>query len=428
MRATACPSTRRERSSRRSPGRNPVHAQRHRSEPMKPPATPGAGVRRARRSRPRARRARAGLARRASRRPPRASGRFIRPFRAPGARISRSSANRKRRTCLVSSQQVVVIDGRGHPRPPASIVAKQLLQGQHVVRTRTASRSRRASPPRRAKAQVVLGFRPSESVFARFPPPRAADAVPPPPRRLSCAPGIVIPAASSALAKHDYFKRLRMNTKPSHVLSLRGAQGMLWRTVRCMVPTDEARRRGVRALQGVRGHPPQYATVKRAASPRRSALRLAAGHKYAARHLSTRLRKHKEVVASLEAKRQEAASEYWAKKKEANAKYAAAKEAANAQLGDLRSFANGIDFTTHRAEDTRVLRDICDVKVNSVARVILLAPRSFVRPRPAPGRVSRVEKPSSAETGRLVGASPARRSRAAGENRTRASDFHGALR
>ena len=95
MRSTACPSTRRERSSRRSPGRNPVAHLNAIARAMKPRPN---GTRRrglASRStvvtaRPRARRAaRAGLARRASRRPPRASGRFIRPL--PRARRSHLS-------------------------------------------------------------------------------------------------------------------------------------------------------------------------------------------------------------------------------------------------------------------------------------------------------------------------------------------------
>mmetsp|Transcript_12997 Transcript_12997/g.54571 ORF Transcript_12997/g.54571 Transcript_12997/m.54571 type:complete len:201 (-) Transcript_12997:93-695(-) len=187
---------------------------------------------------------------------------------------------------------VVVIDGRGHLLGRlASIVAKQLLQGQHVVVVR-------------AEGIVISG-------------------------------GIV-----RARQKYDYFKRLRMNTKPSHgPFHYAAPARMLWRTVRGMVPHKT--KRGAAAFERFKayeGIPPQYATVKRAVVPEAlKVLRLAAGHKYCVLgDLSHQVGwKHKEVVASLEAKRQEAASEYWAKKKEANAKYAAAKEAANAQLGDL---------------------------------------------------------------------------------------------
>lgn len=96
MRSTACPSTRRERSSRRSPGRNPVaHPNaiaRADETPAERDPAPGARVALDGRDGAPTRapcRARAGLARRASRRPPRASGRFIRPL--PRARRSHLS-------------------------------------------------------------------------------------------------------------------------------------------------------------------------------------------------------------------------------------------------------------------------------------------------------------------------------------------------
>ena len=72
------------------------------------------------------------------------------PFRAPRrSHLSFRSVPLTENAALFSSrrQQVVVIDGRGHLLGRlASIVAKQLLQGQHVVRTRTAPRSCRSSP------------------------------------------------------------------------------------------------------------------------------------------------------------------------------------------------------------------------------------------------------------------------------------------
>ena len=87
MRSTACPRTRRERSSRRSPGRNPVAHPNAIARADETPAErdPAPGTRVALDGRDGAPtcapcRARAGLARRASRRPPRASGRFIRPL------------------------------------------------------------------------------------------------------------------------------------------------------------------------------------------------------------------------------------------------------------------------------------------------------------------------------------------------------------
>merc|ERR1712100_621951 len=85
----------------------------------------------------------------------------------------------------VIMDKVVVIDGRGHLLGRlASIVAKQLLQGQHVVVVR-------------AEGIVISG-------------------------------GIV-----RARQRYDYFKRLRMNTKPSHgPFHYAAPARMLWRTVR----------------------------------------------------------------------------------------------------------------------------------------------------------------------------------------------------
>jgi large subunit ribosomal protein L13Ae len=155
------------------------------------------------------------------------------------------------------------------------------------------------------------------------------------------AEGIVISGGIvRARQRYDYFKRLRMNTKPSHgPFHYAAPARMLWRTVRGMVPYKT--KRGAAAFERFKayeGIPPQYATVKRAVVPEAlKVLRLAAGHKYCVLgDLSHQVGwKHKEVVKKLEATRQEAASEYWAKKKESNAKYEAAKKAANAQLGDL---------------------------------------------------------------------------------------------
>jgi large subunit ribosomal protein L13Ae len=187
---------------------------------------------------------------------------------------------------------VVIIDGRGHLLGRlASIVAKQLLQGQHVVVVR--------------------------------------------------AEGIVISGSMvRAQQKYDFFKRLRMNTKPSHgPFHYASPSRMLWRTVRGMVPYKT--KRGAAAFERFKsyeGIPPPYDKCKRAVVPEAlKVLRLGAGHKYCVLgDLSHRVGwKHQATVKSLEAKREAKASEYWAAKKAANAKFAAAKEQANAQLGDL---------------------------------------------------------------------------------------------
>lgn len=155
------------------------------------------------------------------------------------------------------------------------------------------------------------------------------------------AEGIVISGGMvRARTKYDYFKRLRMNTKPSHgPFHYAAPARMLWRTVRGMIPHKT--KRGAAAFERFKayeGIPPPYDKVKRAVVPEAlKVLRLGAGHKYLVLgDLSHQVGwKHQATVKLLEEKRQAAASEYWAKKKEANIKFAKAKEAANAQLGDL---------------------------------------------------------------------------------------------
>ena len=155
------------------------------------------------------------------------------------------------------------------------------------------------------------------------------------------AEGIVISGGIvRARQRYDYFKRRRMNTKPSHgPVHYAAPARMLWRTVRGMLPYKTTR--GACAFERFKayeGIPPPYDKVKRAVVPEAlKVLRLAAGHKYCVLgDLSHQVGwKHKATVEALEEKRAAAASEYWTKKKDNNNKFAAAKEAANAQLGDL---------------------------------------------------------------------------------------------
>ena len=217
MRATACPSTRRERSSRRSPGRNPVaHPNaiaRADETPAERDPAPGARVALDGRDGAPTRapcRARAGLARRASRRPPRASGRFIRPL--PRARRSHLSFRAVPLTENAALSSRLVPTGGCHrwprspPRPPR--VYRREAAPPGPARGTYANRlafAPRVAAPRRAKAQVVLGFRPSETRFrpsGSLLPAPSLTRFPPRPPRLSCAPrASSSPAASSALAK-----------------------------------------------------------------------------------------------------------------------------------------------------------------------------------------------------------------------------------
>ena len=125
------------------------------------------------------------------------------------------------------------------------------------------------------------------------------------------AEGIVISGGIvRARQQYDYFKRLRMNTKPSHgPFHYAAPARMLWRTVRGMVPHKT--KRGAAAFERFKayeGIPPPYDKVKRAVVPEAlKVLRLAAGHKYCVlADLSHQVGwKHKATVEALEAKRRE---------------------------------------------------------------------------------------------------------------------------
>ena len=175
-----------------------------------------------------------------------------------------------------------MIDGRGHLLGRlASIVAKQLLQGQHVVSERNETirwiiyrlflvvmkfwsalrvllKLRRASPARFcSESQQTLVF------FSCL--------LPHPPRQVVVrAEGIVISGGIvRARQRYDYFKRLRMNTKPSHgPFHYAAPARMLWRTVRDMLPYKTTR--GACAFERFKayeGIPPPYDKVKRAVVP-----------------------------------------------------------------------------------------------------------------------------------------------------------------
>ena len=138
------------------------------------------------------------------------------------------------------------------------------------------------------------------------------------------AEGIVISGGIvRARQKYDYFKRLRMNTKPSHgPFHYAAPARMLWRTVRGMVPHKT--KRGAAAFERFKayeGIPSLRQGEARCRARGAQGARLGAGHKYCVLgDLSHQVGwKHKATVEGLEEKRQAAASEYWAKKKEANA-------------------------------------------------------------------------------------------------------------
>lgn len=84
------------------------------------------------------------------------------------------------------------------------------------------------------------------------------------------AEGIIISGGMvRARTKYDFFKRLRMSTKPSHgPFHYASPSRMLWRTVRGMIPHKT--KRGAASFERFKayeGIPPPYDKVKRAVVP-----------------------------------------------------------------------------------------------------------------------------------------------------------------
>ncbi|CAI5489675.1 unnamed protein product [Closterium sp. Naga37s-1] len=172
-------------------------------------------------------------------------------------------------------KQTVVVDARHHMLGRlASIVAKELLNGQHVV--------------------VV----------------RCEDI---------CLSGGLV----RQKMKYLRFLRKRMNTKPSKgPFHFRAPSKILWRTIRGMIPHKIPR--GAAALDRLKafeGIPAPYDKMKRLVIPDAlKVLRLKPGHKYCLLgHLSHEVGWHYwDVVKELEAKRKADAAEYYKEKKVAN--------------------------------------------------------------------------------------------------------------
>merc|ERR1711865_1092465 len=188
-------------------------------------------------------------------------------FRSIWRRLHPPSANLKK----YKMEKVVIIDCRQHMLGRlASVVAKQLLTGQHVVCVRTEDIAISGSIVRQ------------KMKFARF-------------------------------------LRLRMNTKPSKgPIHFRSPAKILWRTVRGMIPHKTAR--GSAALERFKsfeGIPTEYAKMKRAVVPDAlKVLRLQSQHKWCSlSRLAQEVGwKHADTVKELEAKRITAAGEYYKEK------------------------------------------------------------------------------------------------------------------
>eukprot|EP00238_Polyblepharides_amylifera_P001565 CAMPEP_0196570258 /NCGR_PEP_ID=MMETSP1081-20130531/167_1 /TAXON_ID=36882 /ORGANISM="Pyramimonas amylifera, Strain CCMP720" /LENGTH=188 /DNA_ID=CAMNT_0041886571 /DNA_START=99 /DNA_END=665 /DNA_ORIENTATION=- len=173
----------------------------------------------------------------------------------------------------------------------ASIIAKQLINGQHVVAVR-------------AEAITISG-------------------------------GLV-----RQKMKFSRFLRLRMATKPSKgPIHYRSPARILWRTIRGMIPHKTAR--GTAAMERFKayeGVPPPYDKVKRAVVPDAlKVLRLQTSHKFCTLGaLAGEVGwKHGPTVAALEEKRISRAGDYHKLKKKGAQLTLKAKTNASAQLKTL---------------------------------------------------------------------------------------------
>ena len=136
-------------------------------------------------------------------------------------------------------------------------------------------------------------------------------------------------------AKYERFLRKRMITQPKKgPIHFRAPSRIIWRTIRGMIPHKT--KRGAVALDRLKayeGVPPPYDKVKRLVVPDAlKVLRLAHGHKFVRLgELSASVGwKHAEAVAGLEEARKAKAAEWHKEKGEARAKRAAAVKAVDA--------------------------------------------------------------------------------------------------
>merc|ERR1712032_1404920 len=192
---------------------------------------------------------------------------------------------------LAKMEKVIVVDARAHMLGRlASVIAKQLLSGQHVVCVRTEG------------ITISGGIVRQKMKFARF-------------------------------------LRLRMNTKPSKgPIHFRSPAKILWRTIRGMLPHKT--KRGAAALERLKtyeGIPAPYDKMKRAVIPEAlKVLRLQSSYKFCTlERLAQEVGwKHGETLKELEAKRLTAAAEHYKEKKAALALKAKAVATAS---GDLKA-------------------------------------------------------------------------------------------
>ncbi|KAG6386581.1 hypothetical protein SASPL_151747 [Salvia splendens] len=138
--------------------------------------------------------------------------------------------------------------------------------------------------------------------------------------------------------KYLRFLRKRMNTKPSHgPIHFRAPSKILWRTIRGMIPHKTKRGEAALArLKVYEGVPPPYDKIKRMVIPDAlKVLRLQAGHKYCLLgRLSSEVGwNHYDTIRELEKKRKDRAQVTYEKRKQLNKLRAKAEKVAIEKLG-----------------------------------------------------------------------------------------------
>lgn len=203
---------------------------------------------------------------------------------------------------------VVIIDCRGHLLGRlASTVAKELLNGEHVVAVRTEEIN-------------ISGSSASSSSSSSLPslPPFAPLSRPHPSFPLL---HVNVFAVARNKIKFQEFLRKRMNTNPTRgPFHFRSPSRIFWRTVRGMVPHKTARGEAALArLKVFEGVPEEFQKSKRMVVP--AALRVT--HLRPGRDFCTLGPlasevgwKHAELISKLEAARKVASAAFYQKKKE----------------------------------------------------------------------------------------------------------------
>eukprot|EP00270_Netrium_digitus_P022106 TRINITY_DN9777_c0_g1_i1.p1 TRINITY_DN9777_c0_g1~~TRINITY_DN9777_c0_g1_i1.p1 ORF type:complete len:224 (-),score=69.53 TRINITY_DN9777_c0_g1_i1:256-888(-) len=197
--------------------------------------------------------------------------------------------------------KVVVVDARHHMLGRlASIIAKELLNGQHVVVVRC--------------EEICLSG------------------------------GLV-----RQKMKYLRFLRKRMNTKPSHgPIHFRAPARILWRTIRGMIPHKTKRGEAALArLKAFEGIPAPYDKMKRVVVPEAlKVLRLQPGHKFCLLgRLSHEVGWHYlDTIKELEDKRKERSAEHYNQKKAAIRRRAKAEEVVAKQMAEAKDVLAPISY------------------------------------------------------------------------------------